>query len=154
MNKYMFDTNIFNRILDGKIDTNLLKDRNKYLVTHIQMDEISNTRDEKRRQELMDVFRAVNQEKVLTESGVYGISKYGGGKYGGGDIFHRIRDELNKKEPKNQISNTRDALIAEVCIKNNYNLVTDDYNLYEVVKQAYGKVIKLDEFMREVGKEK
>lgn len=154
MNNYIFDTNIFNHILTRKIDINFFKGRNRYFVTHVQEDEIKNTRDEKWRKKLLVIFQDINQKKIVTESAVYGISKYGGAKYGGGKIFHTIRDELNKIEPKKQISNIRDALIAEVSIENNYNLVTDDNTLSKVVKQKHGKVMNLDEFIKYLSKVK
>lgn len=149
MKKYMFDTNIFNHIIDNKISIDFSKGRNEYFVTHIQEDEIKNTPSDKRRNELLNIFHSIKQTETLTESSVYGISKYGGGKYGGGEIFHKIRDELNKDKPRRVESNTRDALIAEVCLINNFILVTDEEKLSNIVKRMQGKVVTLDEFQKE-----
>lgn len=42
MNGYMFDTNIFNNILDGKVDPSLLDGKGCF-ATHVQHDEIQAT---------------------------------------------------------------------------------------------------------------
>ena len=44
--KYMFDTNVFNRILDGVISLQTLTGRVVAHATHIQRDEINNTKTE------------------------------------------------------------------------------------------------------------
>ena len=48
---FLLDTNIFNRVLDGVDDASpeALRVRGPLFVTHIQWDEIGNTRDETRR---------------------------------------------------------------------------------------------------------
>ena len=59
---YMFDTNIFNRILDGAIDICELRGRVHFYATHIQLDELKATSNVPRRQELLAVFKEVVEE--------------------------------------------------------------------------------------------
>jgi predicted nucleic acid-binding protein len=147
MKEYMFDTNIFNKILDGKIDTNFFKMKGKFYVTHIQYDEIINTVNEKRRQELIDIFYLIEQEKIPTETFVLDYSRLDEGKLSNGTLYQIILNELNEKNPGREASNIRDALIAETCIKNNIILVTNDNTLYKIVKKQSIEVMKLNEFL-------
>ncbi len=61
---YMLDTNVFNHLLDGKVDITCLKGR-RLIATHIQRDEISNTENEVRRADLLSIFEFLTEEQVL-----------------------------------------------------------------------------------------
>jgi hypothetical protein len=52
----MLDTNVFNHLIDGRIDMNRLQGR-KLFATHVQIDEIRKTSDEARRNELLACSR-------------------------------------------------------------------------------------------------
>ena len=103
LNYFMFDTNVFNDILDNQISLNSFNQKNIMLcATHVLFDELNNTKNKKRRDETLHVFEtiidssletessAVGQSRVgfcktgetlPTESSVYGNSKYGQSKY-------------------------------------------------------------------------
>lgn len=157
---YMFDTNVFNRVQDGVISPHTLRGRVEAYATHVQSDEINNTRDPARRAALAQVFvdvvteflptasfvldesrldeaRLGGERVVSTESAVYGVSRYGQAKYSAEDnLYSAIKDRLdtiNGAKP----NNVHDALIAETSIKGGHVLVTDDIDLSEVTK-AYG----------------
>jgi type I restriction enzyme S subunit len=53
---FMFDTNIFNAILNEYIDLERLPRSLKYYVTHIQYDEICSTQSEARKRELLKII--------------------------------------------------------------------------------------------------
>ena len=55
----MFDTNIFNHLRDGATDLTPFIGKAKFLVTHIQLDELNNTRDEARRVSLSQLFEEI-----------------------------------------------------------------------------------------------
>ena len=78
--KYMFDTNIFNKILDNKKnkypDLDLSNLKGLYCITHIQKDELETTANEDRRRSLLEVFSLIRQDKMPTESAVWGVSKF------------------------------------------------------------------------------
>src|SRR5262245_51239664 len=152
MNSYMFDTNIFNHILDGEIDFSLYIGKANFYATHIQHDEMLRTKDSFRRESLIKIFTKVLQDKVPTESfvlgvtrldegklggeniiptesAVYGVSKYGLAKYTSNDnLCEPIKIELDKIN-KSKSNNIHDALIGETCLKNNLTLVTHDKDL-------------------------
>ena len=146
MNHYMFDTNIFNEILDQSIDLTSIEDAS-YYVTHVQLNEIQATKNEERRNQLLKTFHEVDKEAIATESAVYGISEWGNAKWGSAHgLYQPIVDrlgELNKKKK----NNTQDALIAETAIINNQILVTNDTDLQAVAGEFKGNVINLDAFL-------
>jgi hypothetical protein len=74
--RLMFDTNIFNAILDGNVDLTPCLNRTTLYVTHIQHDELAATRNEVRRNKLLAVFQAANGRRVPTESMVWDVSNW------------------------------------------------------------------------------
>ena len=146
MKKYMVDTNIINRILDNDLDLIFFKRPEKILfATHIQRDEITNTPDAIRRDELLSIFQEV-ADSIPTETAFWGKSNWGESKWATDDLVEKNLEELNKKKRKR--SNPEDALIADTAIKNSYILVTEDKDLYDVVIEVFnGSAQKLDEFL-------
>lgn len=126
----MFDTNIFNRVLDAGINMSHLP-KAQYYITHLQYYEIENTKDKTRRRDLLGILQTVSNKEYPTESGifdvskfdeaffagqeesaikstssaVYGVSKYGMAKYGSGNLYEIIFDKLNKIKPKEKENN-------------------------------------------------
>ena len=143
-------------------------------ATHVQFDELNNTKNKTRRDELLHVFEtiidssletessAVGQSRVgfcktgetfPTESSVYGNSKYGQSKYTDTNslyelIYKKLR-EVNSR--KNKEKNHRyDALISETAIKNNFTLVFRDTDLNTVLDElGYCNKISLESFVKE-----
>ena len=57
--KCVFDTNIFNRVLDLDIPVEAFSHRVSAYATHVQRDEINNTRKDERREALANIFTDV-----------------------------------------------------------------------------------------------
>jgi predicted nucleic acid-binding protein len=168
----MFDTNVFNRIVDEEISLKSLIDSVTVYVTHIQRDEINNTKNPKRRAVLVKVFSDVvavskptdnfvlgvsrldqarlgGEREVPTASAVYGVSKWGKAKWSAEDnIYTALKTELDKLN-KNKPNNIQDALIAETSIKGKYILVTEDADLAEVTKKYGGKCLSVPELLNQ-----
>ena len=53
---FMFDTNVFNALLDDEAIAPTVFDGRKVFVTHVQPDELSATSNASRRQNLLKVF--------------------------------------------------------------------------------------------------
>ncbi len=163
--KLMFDTNVFNDILDGKIDVMTLPPKAEVFATHIQLDEINNTKDDLRRSRLLSVFHSlIEGDSIPTESTVIGVSRLGESKLSGkkiptetmvwdisrwdeakwssGELYEKIKMELDKKNG-GKINNIQDALIAETSIVNEFTLITRDNDLGAVVKSLGGQHIDL-----------
>lgn len=170
LTSYMFDTNVFNRILDGVISVQTLEGRVVAYATHIQRDELSNTRNSHRRAELAQVFVDVvagpvpteslvlgvsrlgeaklsGERVVPTESAVYGVSKYGLAKYGGEDtLYPALKESLDRLNGQKH-NNVHDALIAETSIKGGHVLVTDDIDLATVTKRYGAECLSVAELL-------
>jgi len=153
MPSYMFDTNIFNRILDGVVEIIKFSEKAHFYATHVQLDELKATSNTQRRQELIAVFEEVaGSKKVPTESFVFGVSRLDEAKLGDeeNDLYSRMKVELDKLN-KNKPNNIQDALIAETAIKNNIALVTEDTDLLTVTKKFRGKCANINEMLAELG---
>jgi len=146
MKQYMIDTMIVNRILDYDLDLKYFKGEGiQIFTTHVQRDEINNTPNVTRRNELLSVFKQV-ENPIPTESALWGKSKWGESKWAADDLVEKILEELNKKDKRK--SNPHDALIADTAIKNNYTLITEDGPLYFVVSQIFNSSAqRLDDFL-------
>ncbi|MEM4365330.1 MAG: hypothetical protein QXJ44_05410 [Candidatus Nitrosocaldus sp.] len=144
---FMFDTNIFNKILDEgiKLPTHLA-----YYVTHIQYDEICNTKNPNRREELLRTFNRVQKETINTEGFVWDISRWDMSKYGDDELYDKMLkrlEELDSRSGKKTRENeARDILIALTAIKNCLTLVSDDKNLRKVVQEFNGHAITFKQF--------
>ena len=137
---YMFDTTVFNHILDHGIDISVFRGKARFYATHVQYDEIKNTEDPKRREELLEVFNDVIERKVSTGSAVWDVSNWDQAKWSDEEngLYSDIKTKLDKLNKKKK-NNMQDALIAETAIKNHFVLVTDDKDLREVTKIFGGK---------------
>ena len=168
--KCMFDTRAFNLVLDRAFPLTQLKGRVAAYATHIQRDEINNTKDKERREALLEVFREVVTESVPTDSLVLGVSRVGAARLGGDrivptesavwgvsrwdeakwtandNLYVPVKAELDKLN-KGKANNVQDALIAETAIKGRYILVTDDAHMIEVAKRYGGKCLSLEELL-------
>ena len=136
---YVVDTNIFNKLVDGILRVEDLPSDGPYLATHVQIDEINNTKDAERRARLFLMFAEVRPQVVPTESFVWDISRWDHGKWSDGVLYTRLKQDLDALN-KSKSNNARDILIAEVAIANGYTLVTADRHLAAITERHGGKV--------------
>lgn len=163
--KCMFDTRAFNLMLDGSVPVEVLKGRVSAHATHIQRDEINNTRDPERRAALLEVFNDIVTETVPTGSLVVGVSRVGAARLGGDrvvptasavwdvsrwdkaswgasdNLYSTLKGDLDKLN-KSKRNNVQDALIGETAIKGRYILVTDDADLIAVTSKHGGRCLR------------
>lgn len=152
---YILDTNVFNHVLDETIDVAKLTGR-RLLATHVQRDELLNTKDQIRRDALLSVFKVLTTGQapassavaggaaasdsglVPTESAVWGVSRWDEAKWGANDdVFTGMRGELDTLN-KRKGNNPQDILIAETALRNNWVLITSDADLFAVVTKYGG----------------
>jgi predicted nucleic acid-binding protein len=143
MKGYIFDTNIFNHILDGQVDLSFLEKIQPCYTTHLQNDELQATKDVDRKSRLLAIFKTIPQKEIATESFVLGHSGLGMAKLGKGNLYNEIKKKLDDLND-GRSSNVNDALIAETAIINGLTFVTDDGDLYEVVNEYQSPCINLD----------
>lgn len=133
--RYMFDTNIFNEILDRKIDLNFFRSGITCCVTHIQRDEISKCKEEERRNALNKIFEDIVEEKYLTETFITDVSRAGEARVGNSELYNKLRTELDRLNRKKKNNNYKDALIGETALINNIILVTHDMEFFRVMTE-------------------
>jgi predicted nucleic acid-binding protein len=136
MSKYMFDTNVFNRLLDGSVDLGKLAGK-VCCATHVQIDEIRATKSAERRSNLENVFTEVLSEQLPTQSFVLNVSRLDEARLGDGELYGELLNRLNQRN-KAKPNNVQDALIAETALANSLTLVTEDHDLHQVVMELGG----------------
>jgi hypothetical protein len=84
---------------------------------------------------LLSTFEEIDPQIVPTESFMFGVegAGWGQGKWSDGRPYTALRAALDAMKAKP--SNTQDALIAEVALKNGMALITADRNLMEVAER-------------------
>lgn len=132
--KSVVDTCIFNKLLDGLLSTEDLPADSEFVATHVQIDELGQTRNDERRAKLLSRFSTLVDTIVPTESMVLDVSKFDQCKLSDGTLYNRLKIDLDSLNDRKE-NNTKDALIAEVAIVNQYALLTADYHLAEVAKK-------------------
>ncbi|MBK8321533.1 MAG: type II toxin-antitoxin system VapC family toxin [Betaproteobacteria bacterium] len=140
--RYVVDTNVFNRIADGRFSRAELPQDAELVATHIQIDEIKRTTDPERRGVLFLTFAMQQPDIVPTESAVWNVSRWGQAKWGQGQHHAALRTKLDSKND-GKANNLQDVLIAEVALSNGYGLVTADEDLAAATREFTDKVIRI-----------
>ena len=151
---FMFDTNIFDEILDGKVE---LPENLRYYVTHLQRDEILNIpeHERERKEKLLKIFNVVQEEIIPTEGFVVGVSRLNLAKLMSredSELYNKMFERLTKldkeagklKSPENR---ARDILIALTCLKNCLTLVTNDNNLKKAAQEFQCPIITFKQLL-------
>jgi hypothetical protein len=115
--KYVVDTCVINMLVDGAIIPETLPRDGEFAATHIQRDELTNTRDPNRRAKLLEKFSDTIDEIIPTESFVLGTSKLAQANLSDGLFYEAIKAALDEKNGGKR-NNLQDALIADVAAKN------------------------------------
>lgn len=137
MTKYILDTNVFNKLVDGTSLLNDLPSDAKFVATHIQIDEINKTKDGERRAQLFIKFTETAPTLVPTESFTIGMSRINQAKISKKDnLAQHIKSDLDILNG-GKSNNIQDALIAEVAAVHNFTLLTADYDLAKVAKKYH-----------------
>ena len=131
---YVVDTCIINKLIDGKISLGALPQNSSFFASHIQIDEINKTADTERRAQLILKLIEIGPILVPTESMVWGRMRWGQMKWGNGELYSKLKGTLDSLN-KSKLSNTNDALIAEIAINNGYILLTTDTHLSNVARE-------------------
>lgn len=150
MSGYIFDTNIFNRIVDGEIDAAALSGKADLFATHIVLNELQRTRRHERRERLLKVFEALDPKRIPTESAVWGVSEWGAAKWTADDNLYQYLLEGLNAENGGKPNNTHDALIAETAICNDLTLVTEDRDLAKVAANHGAVVVDFQVFLQAI----
>jgi predicted nucleic acid-binding protein len=129
--KYVVDTSLVNKLVDGSVHATELPSDGVFVASHIQYDEICNTKNYLRKVELLKKFTEMIDELLPSESLILNTSRLDKAELGEGNYYSRIKSALDSSN-NNKRNNSEDALIAEIAMKNEYVLLTADYHLYQV----------------------
>ena len=154
--KCMFDTNVFDELIDHPELIGLITGCVDVVATHVQRDEINQTTCQETKTKLCRVFGDIVPDEphtrgeglVSTESTVWNISKWNSAKWTKGDnLIARIRGAVSPYAEKRYGNRTRDALIAETAIKNGFPLVTEDTKLSKQVTSLGGRSMSWEQLL-------
>ncbi len=138
---YMLDTNIFNMLTEGRLQTEQLPSDGMFFATYVQLQEINQTKDSTNRRRLLETFHEVTHHVAPVETALFGVTPFGEGKYGGGShTFTALLERLNERNGS-RANNASDVLIAETAIANQLTLITSDSDLAAVVGQFGAPVL-------------
>lgn len=138
--KYVVDTCVFNWLADGRILRDALPSDGGFAITHIQVDEINDTKDGELRARLLLAQASLHCELLPTETFLFDQSRWDYARWGDGKLFSSLKSKLDLLNGGKK-SNSRDALIAEVAIANAYTLLTADRDLKSATEEHGGEVI-------------
>lgn len=150
----MLDTVVFNRALDNA-DVLALLGRFPLRATHIQIDEIKQTKDQARRADLLSTFEDLDPKPVRTSSAVWDVSRWDASSWGDQDgLFQQMLDALKVsdraagKKLRDDNNQRHDVLIAETAIRHDFALITEDRSLAAVASDFGGRTFSLDEIKK------
>ena len=139
----MFDTNVFNNLLDNIDLLEKLPKDIKYYITHIQCDEIMATADSKRKKSLLDVFENLSDQCLPTKGWGLGVSRLGGFMLGSTEDSQEIKHISNDKS-----KHIKDALILLTAKYNNITVISDDMGTpFKRAKRSDYNVMNLSDFI-------
>jgi len=142
----IFDSNVFDGLVDGRMDLTLIaksKERGySYFITSLQSDEIANIPDSKRdKRKMMILFLILVKPDVLPiETFVFNHSRLDFGKLGNAEVYSKLLKSDN--------SNINDALIGETAFNNKYILVSEDKELIKNFIKLGGDGKTITEFVK------
>ncbi len=144
INGLMLDTNIFSRLLDDPSSISELVDLEVPLyITHVQADELSDTKDASTRKLLLDKLNIVVSEDDLPTYGfILDVSRLDNAYLTDGALLNQFIANLDSKTKGKTLkskpsNNPKDALIAITAHVNGLTLLTDDKRLFDT-SQEFG----------------
>lgn len=81
--KYVVDTSIINKLVDGQIAPSELPTDGEFMAFHNQIEELNNTKDAERRAKLFLRFAQVHPELARTETFLLDTSRFDHANIGG-----------------------------------------------------------------------
>lgn len=146
----MFDTNVFNSILDEKLKIIKHTDQ-EYFITNLQRAEINRTKNKERRENLVSMFLVVTSSTHTTQ--VNQLSTPWGSPWSSpwsnsGQYYKSILNALESRKPKDR-GNSYDAVMIETCKYKEISFVSNDSAVLGVSKEFGVKCISFSDFSRE-----
>ena len=129
--KYVVDTSLINKLVDGTIPVDELPQDGTFVSSHIQFDELSRTKNEKRRSELLQKFAEIVEAVLPTDTFVLDVSRFDKAIPGEAMSYKALKAELDALNGGKK-NNLHEALILEMAMRDGYILRTADFHMYQV----------------------
>jgi len=144
MKKFIFDSNIYDHILDNKISRTALKLLGELYITNVQLSELKNIPNQARRDQLLAVVKELQPIKLNLDSGIWLDNLRW-------DDAQPWRDDIGETAAalygnSTKTTNWHDALIGEVAKNYSLILVTNDIRFKEKANALQISVITFNEF--------
>ena len=110
--KYVVDTSLINKLVDGIVMADELPSDGAFVVTHIQRDEIERTSDPKRRSDLLNKFSETISDVVPTSAFVLDVSRLDCAEPSGGITYSAIKGQLDAMNKQMWMASTKCAYSA------------------------------------------
>ena len=139
--KYIFDTNVFDFILDNNIDISAIKELGTLYTTNVQFSELSKIPDEDRRNKLLEIYDRLESIKITLKSGIWIDDLRWDDEQPWVDAISEECENLTG----NSINKPwKDALIGEVAKLEGVILVTNDSGFISKARTNNISVIETD----------
>ena len=145
--KYFLDTNVFDYLLLNDIDINRIQLKGEYFTSNIQKSEIKNIKDVERRNNLLNLYESLKQEKLLLKSGMWLDDLYWDDEQPWIDEIGKITLELIGNSTNKP---WKDALLGEITKVNSLFIVTNDKNFAKRAKSNSINTLSIGEFLSEI----
>lgn len=137
----MVDTNVFSRIVDGRLRRASIPLGAEFVVTPIQVSELQATASAKRIAELANEFGSWDPDTIPAESAWWDTMKWGTFRWGDDSCAPAIKADLDAlRVHKN---NAKDAQIIEAALKNGLPLLSCEGKVCVVAEKWGVKAIRL-----------
>jgi rRNA-processing protein FCF1 len=145
----MLDTNVYDYLLKNKVDIEKVKNSGDYYSTNVQASEIRNIKDEKKREELMQIYGQLKPEKIPLRSGIWiDDLRWDDDQPWVDDIQEDAKSLLGNSEKKKP---WRDALIGEIAKVENIILVSEDKDFRNKARANGINSTDAQEFLSKIG---
>jgi predicted nucleic acid-binding protein len=146
MKRYMLDTNVFDYILDNKINTDDIKKTGEYFTTNVQLSELANIPDDSLKESLLKIYTELDQKKLLLRSGVW-IDEL---RWDDDQPWvDELEDDFISLSDNSRRRSHMDAHIGAIAIIDELTVVTDDTGFISKCKREGINVLTPDEWKAE-----
>ena len=90
--KYVVDTSLINKLVDGSVHADELPKDGTFVASHIQFDELSRTKNEKRRSELLQKFAETIEVQIPTDTIVLEVSSLDKANFGDTGSYEALKN--------------------------------------------------------------
>jgi predicted nucleic acid-binding protein len=146
MKKFIFDTNVYDYIIDHRLDISFLLSKGEFYTTNIQVSEIKNITASVRRDQIIAVYEKLNPKKLSLESGVWLNDLYWDNTEIWNNNVSETYNELKGNSIKN--NNLKDALTGDVAKKHELILITYDEKFSKRAYKTQIPTMTIDELLK------